>query len=107
MKSLDLNAMIGIPINLEMLYRGLHESYRDKIHLKNSVPAALSLYNTLYQMKRYWEGHIRPLRVERTLPYHNQAVWGFAISDALKMHEAYLTDYLKENRIRYSVFNIL
>src|SRR5690625_7120005 len=23
------------------------------------------------------------------------------------MHEAYLTDYLKENRIRYSVFNIL
>lgn len=107
LQSPDFTAKGGIPINLEMLVRGLHEAYGDKIHLKNSVPAALYLYKTLYQMKRYWEGHIRPLRVERKLPYHNQAVWGFAISDALKMHEAYLTDYLKENRIRYSVFNIL
>lgn len=103
----DFTAQGGIPVNLEMLVRGLSDAYGNKINLKNSVPAALYLYKTLYRMKRYWEGHIKPLNVDRDLPFHNQSVWGFAISDTMMMHGTYLTDYVRENRIRYSVFNTL
>lgn len=107
LESPRFTAQGGIPVNMELLVRGLSDTYGNHINLKNSVPAALYLYKTLYRIKRYWEGHYKPLNVDRDIPYHNQSVWGFAISDTMKMHEAYLTDYLRENRIHYSVFNIL
>lgn len=103
----SFTAQAGIPINLEILVRSIAEKFGDDIHLFNSVPAAHSLYKTLGRIKSYWEGHKKSLKVERDSPYHNQSVWGFAISDTMMINEAYCRDMIANKKNRYSVFNVL
>jgi len=103
----SFTAQAGIPINLEILVRGVAEEYGDDINLFKSVSAARSVYKTLSRIKSYWEGHKKSLKVERDSPYHNQSVWGFAISDSMMIDEAYCRKMIRNNKIRYSVFNVL
>lgn len=103
----SFTAQAGIPINLEILIRGLAEQHGNEINLRNSLAAATSMYKTLSRIKSYWEGHLKSLKVDRSTPYHNQAVWGFAISDCMLLDEEYCTNYIKNNKISYSVFNVL
>lgn len=103
----SFTAQAGIPINLEILVRGVAEQYGDDLNLLKSVSAAHSVYKTLSRIKSYWEGHKKSLRVERDTPYHNQSVWGFAISDTMMIDEAYCRETIQNNKIRYSVFNVL
>lgn len=103
----SFTAQAGIPINMEVLIRGLEEELGSEITLWNSVQAGRYVYQTLRRIKSYWEGQMKDLRVERNLPFHNQAVWGFSISDCWLINEKFCSEYLNENRARYSVFSVL
>lgn len=103
----SFSAQAGIPINIEVLIRGLAEKYEDGFTLGNSIGAGSEIYRTLRRIKSYWEGHLKSLKVEQDTPYHNQAIWGFTISDTMLMHEEYCRTYIKKNKPEYSVFNVL
>ena len=103
----SFSAQAGIPINIEVLIRGLAEKFGDQISLTNSIPAASEMYRTLSRIKSYWNGHLKSLQVDRLTPYHNQAIWGFSISDTMLIDDAYSRSHIKNNRPRYSVFNVL
>lgn len=98
----------GIPLNLEVLVRGLSDRYGDSLEWTEYIPAAAHLYKTLKRIKNYWEGKLKSLAVtDQQTPYHNQSVWGFAINDAWMV-----SDHKSRNRIAthpetYSIFDIL
>ncbi|MFH5831470.1 hypothetical protein ACG2F4_02895 [Halalkalibaculum sp. DA3122] len=103
----NFTAQAGIPLNLEVLVRGLEDEYGDSIEWNEYLPAAGHLYSTLRRIKRYWEGHFKPLANERSMPYHNQSIWGFAMNDAWMVNEKMSREYIKVHRETYSVFNVL
>lgn len=100
-------AQTGIPVNMELLVRGLSEEFGDEIGFRQSISAGRYLYRTLRRIKNYWEGQKRSLRVDRDTPYHNQGVWGFSNSDAWLLNEQYCKNYIINNAPRYTVFNVL
>lgn len=100
-------AQAGIPLNLEILTRGLEEEFGNSIEWLDYLPAAKYLYTTLRRVKRYWEGQIVPLANDRVTPYHNQSVWGFAMNDAWMVTEGKSKKYIEENRETYSIFDML
>ena len=115
-KTLDANiefdspsfvAQAGIPVNLEVLIRGLSEEVGQSIRYNNSIPAARHLYTTLRRIKSYWENDENHLNRSRDFPYHNQAVWGFAANDSWLITEKKCREYLSENKPQYSVFSVL
>jgi hypothetical protein len=103
----SFSAQAGIPINIEVLIRGLAEKFGDQINLSNSVSVASEMYRTLSRIKSYWEGHLKSLKVDQPTPYHNQGVWGLSISDTMLIHDKYCRNYISNNRPSYSVFNVL
>lgn len=103
----SFSAQAGIPINLEVLVRGLAEKYGKEITLGDSIGAVAEIYKTLRRVKSYWEGQLKSLKVDRDTPFHNQAIWGFSISDTMLMKEQYCRNFIKENKVEYSVFNVL
>jgi hypothetical protein len=103
----SFSAQAGIPINIEMLVRGLAEKYGDKLTASNSVSAARELYRTLSRIKSYWEGHLTSLQKEQPTPFHNQSIWGLSISDTMLMTEKYCREQIINFKPRYSVFNVL
>ncbi len=103
----SFSAQAGIPINIEVLIRGLAEKFGDEITLSNSISVASDMYRTLSRIKSYWEGHLKTLQVDQPSPYHNQAIWGFSISDTMLIHDRYCRDYITGNKPSYSVFNVL
>lgn len=103
----SFTAQAGIPINIEVLVRGIEEKFGDEINLFNSVAAGREMYRTLRRIKSYWEGRLISLKKEREVPYHNQAIWGFSISDCWLIDELFSRKYLESNQARYSVFDVL
>lgn len=104
----SFSAQAGIPINMEILIRGLEEKLGDEINLLNSVQAGHHIYSTLKRIKSYWEGQMISLKNEdQKSPYHNQAVWGFSISDCWLLNEKFCREYIRNNRPQYSVFSVL
>lgn len=103
----SFTAQAGIPVNMEVLIRGLEEELGKEINLSNTVQAGRHVYSTLRRIKAYWEGQMKELSVERSIPYHNQAVWGFSISDCWLMNEKFCRDFILNNEARYSVFSVL
>lgn len=104
----SFTAQAGIPINLEMLIRGLEEEVGDEINFWNYVQAGHHIYTTLRRIKSYWEGQLKSLKVDEQIrPYHNQAIWGFSISDCWLLDEHRCRQYITKTRPRYSVFNVL
>ena len=103
----NFTAQAGIPLNLEVLVRGLSDKYGDTIEWNEYLPAAGHLYSTLRRIKNYWEGTKKPLSVDRSLPYHNQSVWGFAINDAWMVNERMSREHIELHRETYSVFSVL
>lgn len=101
------SAQAGIPINLEILIRGLGEEFGDEISRHQYPAVAWHLYKTLRRIKAYWEHDRNHLTRKRNTPYHNQAVWGFATNDIWLMTEQICQHYLKKNKPDYSVFSVL
>lgn len=103
----SFSAQTGIPVNMELLIRGLQEEFGDRLRKRDFIRSAAYVYTTLRRIKNYWEGNFKPLNVERELPYHNQAVWGFSNSDVWLMNESYSKNFIKNNPPGYTVFNVL
>ena len=78
----SFTAQAGIPLNLEVLVRGMSEEFGDEITWNEYLPAATHMLKTLKRIKKYWEGGLKDLAVDRNEPYHNQSIWGFNISDS-------------------------
>lgn len=104
----SFSAQAGIPINMEVLIRGLEDEYGEAINLFNTVQAGHHIYYTLKRIKSYWEGQVISLKNEdQQKPYHNQAVWGFSISDSWLLNEKFCREYIRNNKPQYSVFSVL
>lgn len=100
-------AQAGIPLNLEVLVRGLSDNYGDEINWSEMIPAAGHMVKTLKRIKNYWEGGLKDLSIDRQAPYHNQSVWGFAINDSWLVNEDNSHTYIKTNRERVTIFDML
>jgi hypothetical protein len=100
-------AQTGIPINIEMLVRGMADEFGEEITWNEYLKAGAHLYKTLRRIKEYWEGNKKSLAVERVLPYHNQGIWGTTISDSWLMNANYCREQIENNRPRYTVFSVL
>ncbi|MEP1151708.1 MAG: hypothetical protein ABJH08_08280 [Balneola sp.] len=103
----NFTAQAGIPINLEVLIRGLAEEFGSEIDWTKYLPAATHTFKTLKRIKKYWEGGMKDLKVDRLSPYHNQAIWGFAINDSWIVDEQKSHEYITQNKESFSVFGIL
>lgn len=107
MESPSFSAQTGIPVNMELLVRGLEDRFGDELRLRHYPAAAAHTIRTLRRIKSYWEGNMVPLHKERELPYHNQAVWGLSTSDVWMMNEAYAKNFIRDNPPSYTVFSAL
>lgn len=97
----------GIPLNLEVLVRGLEDRYGQQISWNESMAVATHLFTTLRRIKQHWEGRRRTLSIERNRPWHLQAVWGFAMNDAWMVNERHAREFIESQRNSYSVFSVL
>ncbi|MDZ7695196.1 MAG: hypothetical protein U5K69_29445 [Balneolaceae bacterium] len=103
----SFTAQGGIPLNLEVLVRGLSDEFGDSFEWNEYLPAARHLYSTLRRIKQYWENHRSQEFDKRSLPYHNQSVWGFAMNDAWMVTEKISRELIKRERETYSIFSVL
>lgn len=103
----SFTAQAGIPLNIEVLVRGLSEKYGDEIELSEFLSASKYMFTTFKRIKKYWEGGMKDLSVDRSTPYHNQSVWGFNISDSWKVTEKNSREYIQNNPESFTVFNML
>jgi len=97
----------GIPINMEMLIRGLEDEFGDEITWNEYLAAGTYLFKTLRKIKNHWEGHNRPLSVDRDTPFQNQGIWGLATSDSWLVNEHYSREFIENNPPSYTVFSVL
>jgi hypothetical protein len=103
----SFTAQAGIPLNLEVLVRGLSEEFGDEITWDEFLPAASHMVKTLKRIKKYWEGGLKDLAIARDHPYHNQSVWGFNISDSWVVNEQNSRHHIHTNPEKFTVFNML
>lgn len=103
----SFTAYTGIPLNIELLVRGMADEFGDEISWNQYLKAGTHLYKTLRRIKNHWEGHNRPLQVDRQTPYQNQSIWGLSNSDSWLMNEKDSREYIKNNAPRYTVFDVL
>ncbi|WP_020402779.1 hypothetical protein [Gracilimonas tropica] len=103
----NFTAQAGIPLNIEVLVRGLSQEIGDEITWNEYLPAAKHMIQTLKRIKKYWEGGLKDLSVERSQPYHNQSIWGFNISDSWIVNERNSREYIANNPERFTVFDFL
>ncbi len=104
----SFTAQAGLPINLEVLVRGLHDEFGDSLEWNEYIPAGSHLIKTLRRIKKYWEGKYKELRVDRPIPYHNQSVWGMAVSDSWIVNSEKCSSYVENHRkTEFNVFDML
>ena len=97
----------GIPLNLEVLLRGLSDEYGSDIDWTEYASAAKHTFKTLKRIKKYWEGGLKDLSRNQPSPYHNQAIWGLAINDSWMVNERNSREYIETHKERYNVFGVL
>ena len=100
-------AQAGIPLNLEVILRGITDDFGSKLEW-DEYPSALShTVKTLKRIKKYWEGGLKDLSVPRDTPYHNLAIWGLSINDSWMVNEKNSREFIEQHKERYSVFGLL
>ncbi len=103
----SFTAQAGIPLNLEVLLRGLSDEYGPDIDWGEYAGVASHTFKTLKRIKKYWEGGLKDLSVNQHTPFHNQAIWGLAVNDSWIVHEKNSREFIDEHKERYSVFGFL
>ncbi|MFV1883139.1 MAG: hypothetical protein ACMZ7B_01415 [Balneola sp.] len=103
----SFTAQAGIPLNLEVLLRGLSDEFGADIDWGEYANAASHTFKTLKRIKKYWEGGLKDLSVDQTAPYHNQAIWGLAVNDSWIVNEKNSREFIEQHKERYSVFGFL
>ena len=97
----------GIPLNLEVLLRGLSDEFGPDIEWTEYAAAATSTFKTLKRIKKYWEGGLKDLSRNQQTPFHNQAIWGFAINDSWMVNERNSREHIETHKEKYNVFGVL
>lgn len=100
-------AQAGIPLNLEVLARGISDEFGNSIEWNEYLPAISHLYTTLKRVKKYWEGGIKSLNRQREAPYHNQSVWGFSMNDSWVVTEQNSREHIETQPETFSIFDML
>lgn len=100
-------AQAGIPINLEVLLRGVSDQFGDTIEWNEYLPIAKHAISTLKRVKKYWEGGLKDLSVSQLTPFHNQSVWGFALNDSWLVNEKNAEEFIRSVKDTYSIFSML
>ena len=100
-------AQAGIPLNLEVLLRGLSDEFGSEIDWSEYPGAASHTLKALKRIKKYWEGGYKNLASNQPTPFHNQAIWGLAINDSWMVHEKNSREYIQQHTDRFSVFGFL
>lgn len=103
----SFTAQAGIPINLEVLVRGLEDEFGPDIDWSEYAGAASHTFKTLKRIKKYWEGGLKDLSRDQSVPYHNQAIWGLAINDSWMVTEKKSREYIDQHKDHFSVFGFL
>jgi len=75
----------GIPLNLEWLIRRLGNRFGERIGLLQLPAAIVTVHRLLDRIEDYWERGPGSLPVRDAAYYHNLAVWGYEIGDALDL----------------------
>lgn len=79
----------GLPINLEVLIGHLSERFGSRLDWYEVVSAAFTVRSWMDELEDYWEeGRAVPDPAAEDGPYHNLAVMGFDLRDALSMTAA-------------------
>ncbi len=97
----------GIPLNLEVLARGLSDEFGESLSWSEYLPALKHLYTTLTRIKNHWEGNRMSLAADQPTPYHNQSLWGFAMNDAWIVTEEMSREVIESEPESFSIFNFL
>ena len=100
-------AQAGIPLNLEVLTRGLAEELGEDLEWSEYPRAVAHLYRTLRRVKAYWENRHQNLQAPRHMPYHNQSVWGFAMNDTWMLDEEYSSRHRANKADTFSILDLL
>ena len=100
-------AQAGIPLNLEVLLRGLADDFGPTLEWDEYAAAASHTVTTLKRIKKYWEGGIKDLSIKRDTPFHNLASWGFSINDAWMVNEKNSREFIEQHKDKYSIFGLL
>ncbi|MFA5668137.1 MAG: hypothetical protein WC967_02760 [Balneolaceae bacterium] len=100
-------AQAGIPLNLEVLLRGLSDEFGPEIEWNEYMGVASSTFKTLKRIKKYWEGGMKSLAIDQATPFHNQSIWGFAINDSWIVNAKNSREYIQNNKDKLSVFGML
>jgi hypothetical protein len=100
-------AQAGIPLNFEVLLRGLTDEFGEFIDWTEYSGATAHTLSTLRRIKYYWEGRRKNLSVDQPEPWHNQSVWGLAVNDAWLLTEKSAREFIDEHTDRFSVFGFL
>lgn len=103
----SFTAQAGIPLNLEVILRGLEDEFGASIIWSEYAGAATHTFKTLKRIKKYWEGGFKDLSKNLAIPYHNQAIWGLAVNDSWLVTEKKSREYIDSHKERYSVFGFL
>ena len=100
-------AQAGMPLNFEILLRGIADEFGPTLEWEEYPGAMSHTIKTLKRIKKYWEGGVKDLSVPRSIPYHNQAIWGLSINDSWMVNEKNSRDFINEHKERYSIFGLL
>lgn len=100
-------AQAGIPINMEVLVRGLHEEFGDTFEWNEYMPATKHLISTLRRIKKYWEGGLKDLAIDQTSPFHNQSIWGMCVSDSWIVTAEKSKNHVSTNKTNFTIFDML
>ncbi|RNC84507.1 MAG: hypothetical protein ED557_05875 [Balneola sp.] len=100
-------AQAGIPLNLEVLLRGLSDEFGSEIDWSEYGGVAAHTIKTLKRIKKYWEGGFKDLSVDQPTPFHNQAIWGLSINDTWMINEKNSREFIEQNKEVFSVFGFL
>lgn len=100
-------AQAGIPLNLEVLTRGIADKYGNQFSNTDYLRIIRTTYKTLKRIKKYWEGRMINLARNQASPYHNQSIWGFSINDAWLVNAKNSREFVENQKDRYSVMGVL
>ncbi len=97
----------GLPLNLEVLIRGVSDAYGRELGWRNYISAFRQLYSDIRRIKRYWDGEYISLSRERNTPYHNQSVWGFTVADSWMMTGEICRKYIETHPPEFRLDSLL
>jgi hypothetical protein len=104
----NFSAQAGMPINVEILLRGIEDEFGEEITWDETVGVTQHTLQTLLRIKHYWEGKKGSLADEnQTLPFHNQSMFSATIMDALLLNDATCKAYIDVSKEHESFTNLL